>query len=47
VRSILIIVAYMGAVKSDSYVVIKFNRIISFSFLIFFYKVILNFHEEF
>jgi len=42
-RFILITAAYMGVVKSDSYVVIRFNRIISFSFLIF-YKVILNFH---
>jgi hypothetical protein len=36
----------MSVVKSDSYVVIRFNRIISFSFL-FFHTVILNFHEEF
>ena len=46
VRFILITVAYTGVVKSDSYVVIRFNRIISFSSLIF-YKVNLNFHEEF
>ena len=32
---ILITVAYMGVVKSDSYVVIRLNRIISFSFLTF------------
>jgi hypothetical protein len=35
VRFILITVAYMGVVKSDSCVVIRFNRIKSFSYLIF------------
>lgn len=34
-RFILITVAYMGLVKSGSYVVIRFNRIISLSSLIF------------